>query len=860
MERKNLDKKFSFKANAIIAIILLMTSVTMLAHPIQPVEGQLAPQQPVSGPLQSGITVDNTVDAIAYMSVRPTIIGINQVFLVNLWTSPSTHVERFHPDYQVTITKPDGTKDVIKVDSYCADASTWFEYIADQIGTWKLKFDFLGTYFPAGRYIDGYIVTNPSAELLGSAYYQPSSTEEYTITVQQETVASWSESPLPTDYWTRPIAPENREWWTIAGNFPWFGPGGGPMWDQLYPNTSPYRMGISREPMARFAPWVQAPNSAHVVWKREAVMAGILGGDQGVVTLEGNPGYPSIILFGRAYQSVSKVNPSGPASQNYWQCYDIRTGKLFWERPLYSGESAPTLIEYSAGSEGGENVGAVPGAGVSPSTPSLLSISSNYMRKYNPNSGAMTSNISIAPLNNAKYYMNGYCLSVQTINATTGQYRLINWTTFGTGNLASRIKNNITWPWADLGNTQDFKSGIAIGAVRPESGNAFVGTELKAANMMTGVQIWKFITPWIETSSGAVLVENGKVAMGVLEDRMWVCWDAYSGKELWQSEKTSSPWGNFWSYSSESAYGMIYSGTYDALYAFDWDTGKIVWKFEAPANPFETPYVSENGSTVYSFHSSLYVADGKIFTYNCEHTPGQPITRGWKWFAINATTGEEIWNLPGCGVDSRIFQGAMADGYLAMSDRYSGTMFVVGKGKSATTVTAPNVVVEKGNGIVIQGTVLDKSPAQPDTPCVSKDSMSTWMAYLHWQWPINGFSHNETITGVPVTLTALDSNGNVLDIGTVTTNGYYGTFTCTWTPLNEGNYTIMASFAGDESYGSSGAATAIAVSQAPAASPTATPISFDAINNNVTSTVIGGVIAIIIAIAIVGLLILRKRP
>jgi hypothetical protein len=177
-------------------------------------------------------------------------------------------------------------------------------------------------------------------------------------------------------------------------------------------------------------------------------------------------------------------------------------------------------------------------------------------------------------------------------------------------------------------------------------------------------------------------------------------------------------------------------------------------------------------------------------------------------------------------------------------------------------VTAPNVVVEKGNGIVIQGTVLDKSPAQPDTPCVSKDSMSTWMAYLHWQWPINGFSHNETITGVPVTLTALDSNGNVLDIGAVTTNGYYGTFSCTWTPPNEGDYTIMASFAGDESYGSSGAATAIAVSQAPAASPTVTttPISYDAINNTVMTTVIGGVVAIIIAIAFVGLLLLRKRP
>ena len=50
---------------------------------------------------------------------------------------------------------------------------------------------------------------------------------------------------------------------------------------------------------------------------------------------------------------------------------------------------------------------------------------------------------------------------------------------------------------------------------------------------------------------------------------------------------------------------------------------------------------------------------------------------------------------------------------------------VFGKGLSATTVTTPDVVVPKGTGVVIKGTVLDLSPAQPNTPCVSKDSMSS---------------------------------------------------------------------------------------------------------------------------------------
>ena len=77
---------------------------------------------------------------------------------------------------------------------------------------------------------------------------------------------------------------------------------------------------------------------------------------------------------------------------------------------------------------------------------------------------------------------------------------------------------------------------------------------------------------------------------------------------------------------------------------------------------------------------------------------------------------------------------------------------------------------------------------QPGTvPCVYAASMETQMEYLYMQHPIDGLYHNETITGVPVILTAIDSNGTVTDIGTVTTNGYYGTFRYAWTPPKEGH-------------------------------------------------------------------------
>jgi hypothetical protein len=163
-----------------------------------------------------------------------------------------------------------------------------------------------------------------------------------------------------------------------------------------------------------------------------------------------------------------------------------------------------------------------------------------------------------------------------------------------------------------------------------------------------------------------------------------------------------------------------------------------------------------------------------------------------------------------------------------------------------------------GNGIVIKGTVLDQSPAQPNTPCVAKESMTLQMEYLHLQMPIGGIWKNETVTGVPVTLTAIDSTGKVYDLGTVTTNGYYGTFSKSWTPPAEGDYQIIASFAGTESYGSSSASTALSVG--PATPQIQFPEQVAPIDY--TTTIMYAAIAIIIAVAIavaINILVLRKR-
>ena len=113
-------------------------------------------------------------------------------------------------------------------------------------------------------------------------------------------------------------------------------------------------------------------------------------------------------------------------------------------------------------------------------------------------------------------------------------------------------------------------------------------------------------------------------------------------------------------------------------------------------------------------------------------------------------------------------------------------------------------------------------------------------------------------TGVPVVLTAIDPNGNYIDIGNVTSDltGAYG---CNWKPQVSGTYQIIATFQGSNSYGSSFAQTYMSVSEA---SPTASPYPVTSLPPTETYIALS-TIAIIIAIAVIGALILlslRKRP
>ena len=212
---------------------------------------------------------------------------------------------------------------------------------------------------------------------------------------------------------------------------------------------------------------------------------------------------------------------------------------MIWQRPLEAGESAPTVIEYF-------NQGLLPGgevAGVAQhlTTVNFLSIGGGFLRKYDPWTGAMVGNYSIAPMTGTNiYYMNGYVMGLQDLGASLSadqRYRLINWTTFGTSNtFSTRIASNITWPWSSFPEITDYQAGVAILTSKVFIGGAPYKTNVMAASLSTGKQMWNVSLDEWEYSSSTDYADHGKFAM-LSEQGYFTALNINTGALVWKSQK-----------------------------------------------------------------------------------------------------------------------------------------------------------------------------------------------------------------------------------------------------------------------------------------------------------------------------------
>ena len=879
------------------------------------------------------------LNTYCYVAPTPPIVGVGQQMLIQWWLNalPPTAQGGTGDRWKgyIDIIKPDGTNDTYGPLTSDPVGGGYITYTPTQIGKYTCV-----ARFP-GQTITG-IPGETQNAYVNDTYGSSISIPEY-FTVQSDPIPSYVETPLPTDYWTRPIYDANRGWGNaVMGQ--WLG---GPQYlSTLYGSAPAVVPGVRVRGINNQA----APLSPHVLWTRSEWSGGVMGSYTDNSYYNGIAyeefGVLRCVLEGRAYYSV--INPPNQG----WYCVNLYNGQTIYFQNNTDGQSdMPTqaqVLNYESPNQGGGfpylwRTSGLNTLGTANGTvwQMLDGFSGNAICKI---ANVSTTGTQFTDSIGSICYLN----FVNKGTATAPNYYMQIWNTTeaimwqpsfgiippktalnGTTDLPLTSTSNEYWMWRPLrlsiydGNN-GFSMNVSVASILGPQNSilnqtgailqiipdqfAVVGTSgrndargvvqgyLRAYSLAPstwGQTVWSTtFTPPVANDAYPNATSNGGILFGGVDSTSGVFWfmetvtgkiwfySIDSGQTLWSTAITD-PWyfydwrltgGGTLTPSLFCHKGNAYTfGVDGILRCFNATTGKLYWNWTAP----DIGYLEVQGTTYMPLNLQFFIDDpatGHTMVYFCGSTSwaGQttPIRRDSSLFCLDAGTGQMVWRLeayPTAG-NTAAQTVIVSDGRIMYLDNHDNQIYCLGKGPSATTVSAPQIVPTLGSSVMITGTVTDQTSSGRSnvagsldftlkgTPAISDAFMEAWMEHMFQQRPIPS-----NATGVQISLDTIDPNGNFFHIGNVTSD-LTGTYGLKFTPQVSGTYQILATFAGSNSYGPSFAQTYLAVSD-PAATPTPTAT---AQTNLVTTAdlityMLAAVVAIIISIAIVGILLLRKR-
>ena len=853
----------------------------------------------------------------------PEVIGLGQSGLFVIWcnyympTASGEYGDRFV--YSVNIVKPDGTNETKTNLVSDPVGSAYFSYTYDQLGTYTFQ-----VFFPATT-LTGYPTPGnikPTNAYTNDTFAAAISPASY-VTVQQEPIPKYEETPLPNDYWTRPIYENNRLWYQLGGQ--WLG---------SYAMVNGSTTNIN--------PMSEGPGSAHVLWTTSYWSGGIADGMNAANVAEGyyngqsyeSFGTPSIVLEGKVYIKVET-----PPREGQW-VIDLYTG----EKIFYQDTNGTISTAGGFDSSGGYNDQAFAlGQILYMDTPNqhgtfayLWVTSTGTNNKWDMYDAYSNKYIcSVANVSSSgTQYRDGYggiCyVNIANLGTTNApNYRLQIWNTteaiwwraaYGTAGdktLYNGSKtepsstSNTYWMWRPyLNNTYNGQNGfsanktmenplisgvnmnsivnqtatirrvipdqyIIIGTTGRNDARGVVQGYLRAISLKTdhvGETLWTttFTPPKAiadfpnSTYIGYQITDAVELCQVVPEENMFYFrerisgnrwgFDLTTGQQVWKTAVPENGWNYYGLNEVYFDHKIIASGYSGVLIGYDAKTGDVLWNWTAPSEGLgESPY----------WHTTMYVgaiAEGKAYCYTSEHSVNSPIRRDANVWCVDLTTGEMLWKMSAWAMGIKV-----ADGRLVYLNSVDNQVYCLGRGPSATTVSAPQAIPALGASIMIQGTVTDQSPSGrhnvagsldfslKGTPAISDADQEAYMEHL-----FQGNTMPTNAKGVEVTLEAIDPNGNLVPIGTTTSdvNGNYG---FAYTPNVPGTYQIIATFAGSEAYGPSSGTTYLGVGSEAATPAPTTPATESMADLYFVPATIGIIIAIVV-IGLITILILRKRP
>ncbi len=815
-----------------------------------------------------------TIPTFCYVSVAPKTIGVSQNVLVLVWlhnvppTGSGAYGDRWE-GLKITITKPDGSK-IVK-GPYTSDpvGAAWLTFVPTEPGIYTFQGSFPGQVI-AGKNLNPNDQTG--REFINDTF-SASTSEIATLIVQQEPTPTYQDTPWPTDYWTRPISGEHRNWWIFSGNY-LVAPGSG--------GSTAGRYDLS------YSPYSNAPGSAHILWAKPITFGGLVGGEFGATSWHDGGAYegkwtPPIIINGVLYYNKYPIDTYNRYTLNGFYAVDLRTGEELW----YNNDSRLAfgqIYRYDSPNQHGAFA-------------YLWAISGTTWKAYDAFTGDWVYTMTNVPSGSTATGPDGSILRYQ-LN-TAGDWLAL-WNSSANVALQGGPTGTDAWQWRPVGKTVDARNSYSWNFSIPaditgsinfvlsdriigSSGlSAFTGTRmyLPTAN----ASIWAISTKpgqqgqllWKKTinSESGVTLDIGSVSeadkiftLKSFQSRSHWAYSTDTGDMVWGPTISQDSWDMFLHMTTGIAFGKLFSVGYSGtVYAYDVKNGALLWTYNATDPTFEALH---SGNYPLYFMSA---AEGKLYVVAGEHSPDNPKPRGSLMYCLDAETGEELWTIPFYR-PSWASGAAIADGIMVSLSTLDNVIYAFGKGQTKTTVSASPAITTQGSSVMITGTVMDQSPGAKDTPAIADENMTAWMKHLYMQFPLP-----ENIVGVPVKLTTIDPNGNNVDIATVNSD-MSGMFYCKWKPELEGAYKIIATFEGSESYWSSYSETALGIDAAPSpvstqtappastpppatsAPPTTTPPTAvpNPTENTLTMVYVAVAAVVVIVVIIAAALLLRRR-
>ncbi len=797
-------EKSKTKVSVIALILMLTISAVIVALPTTTAQG--------------------TQKTYPFLGVVPNPVGVNQMILLHVGIFQQLYAAQMGwEDMSITIQRPDGGTDVISGIKTDSTGGTGRTYTPTMTGEYILQSHFPEQVTRDDNYAPGIPV---------GTVMLASDSAEIVLVVQSDAVPYYPSLPLPSEYWTRPIDAQLREYSALTGN-----------WLEAS-FTAPTVVAGNEE----------APETAHILWTKELTQGGIAGMEgvaTGGVTAQDGPEWS--FSHGDAYEGkwTNRIIIDGILiychrtndRPLYWTAVNVRTGEELWQKVIMDNAT----ISFAQNLRwGGYNHHAVYSY--------FWVTSGNTWYAFSPYTGLWEFTVTNVPSGTTVSDDNGWLYRVN-LNYNTGEGYI--WSMvdliepFGSNSPAPGSwlpggsfygRRYATWDAAEEaqgGGLSEaaqrayiseftFDASACVGGSRAVRATAFgdrvFGLQYTLQNVTTWAisladghegatlfsKTWTAPSDWaagqVQIEFNAISLEEGAAVIWNKDALEYYAFSTENGNNLWgpaAPEYYMNYYG--WTELGERPIliwnGRLYSsGAGGIIYCYSLVNGSVLWTYEA-TDPYQEYLFANNWWQFF-----LWIVDGKLYSGHLEHSAIEPMPRGAPFLCLDAVTGDLVWRADGLFRSTRWGgRGIIGDSVMVGMDTYDNRLYAVGKGQSALTIAKSQVVVEQGSAVTIQGNVIDVSPGcLTDTnlairfpngvPAVSDASMSDWMLYV-WK----NFERPADATGVTVKLEAINPDGGYEDWGT-TTSDSYGNWAFGACPDKTGTYMIIATFTGSGAY------------------------------------------------------------